>query len=486
MRIKKSIGTTRTETLLSELCEQTFLKLWSYPNPYKEDGKELCDLLVVFDDYVFIFFDRESERLRNGKGDLAIQWQRWKKEVIDKQLNTARGAAKYVNSGRPIFLDSKRKQAFPVSIPTNPKVFQFVVAHGAMEACRARSEDNITGSLAIGYVPSIGPELDEPFFVSLPRDEITHVLDSENLGIILHELDTIFDFSRYFDEKERAIARYQMLTYCGEEDLLAHYMLNGSDNAGGHRIGSDELFEFVHIGEGEWRDFALSHAYEAKKKADSISYIWDALIQKTSENALNGTGSGNANPFVGRSAINYMAREPRFVRRAFAEQINKAIEAFPEDSGPIARHVSLMPSFYQNQSYVFLQLWVQDKGDYDTEYRPKRTEILQIACVAAKQKFPDLERVIGIAIDAPKFADGVNSEDLVLIEFADIETSTLKHFEELNEHFRFFCNPTMTKKKVCEFPVPFRAESPREVRKVGRNQQCSCGSGLKYKRCCLR
>jgi len=52
MKITKSKGLTPTERLLSELCDLTFLKLWSYPNPCKADGKELCDLLAVFEDHV--------------------------------------------------------------------------------------------------------------------------------------------------------------------------------------------------------------------------------------------------------------------------------------------------------------------------------------------------------------------------------------------------------------------------------------------------
>ena len=59
--IKKSLGITETEKMLAEFCERTFLKLWSYPNPYKGDGHELCDLLAVFGDYVFIFFDRKKQ-----------------------------------------------------------------------------------------------------------------------------------------------------------------------------------------------------------------------------------------------------------------------------------------------------------------------------------------------------------------------------------------------------------------------------------------
>ena len=57
---EKGSGVTATERLLSEFCERSFLKLWSYPNPYKDDGHELCDLLAVFGDTLFIFFDREN------------------------------------------------------------------------------------------------------------------------------------------------------------------------------------------------------------------------------------------------------------------------------------------------------------------------------------------------------------------------------------------------------------------------------------------
>ncbi|WP_340120817.1 hypothetical protein [Methylobacter svalbardensis] len=61
--ITKSSGVTETERMLAEFCERSFLKLWSYPNPFKDskNGHELCDLLAVFGDYVFIFFDRENQ-----------------------------------------------------------------------------------------------------------------------------------------------------------------------------------------------------------------------------------------------------------------------------------------------------------------------------------------------------------------------------------------------------------------------------------------
>ena len=87
--ISKSSGVTDTERMLAEFCERTFLKLWSYPNPYKDDGHELCDLLVVFGDYVFIFFDRENQLPEVSEKDPQVLWDRWKRNVVDRQVKTS-------------------------------------------------------------------------------------------------------------------------------------------------------------------------------------------------------------------------------------------------------------------------------------------------------------------------------------------------------------------------------------------------------------
>jgi hypothetical protein len=64
--IEKSSGVTGTERLLADFCERSFLKLWAYPNPYKDDGHEFCDLLAVFDNNVFIFLI-EKARYRKSR-----------------------------------------------------------------------------------------------------------------------------------------------------------------------------------------------------------------------------------------------------------------------------------------------------------------------------------------------------------------------------------------------------------------------------------
>ena len=150
--IRKSEGTTPTEKLLADLCEKTFLKLWSYPNPFKDDRKELCDVLVVFENHVLIFFDRANSQLEKLDRDPLVSWGRWKKNSIDAQISTAKGAERYLRSARKVYLDGELKVPFPIPIqPEQMIVHKIVVAHGANEACKYWSENNVSGSLAMAY-----------------------------------------------------------------------------------------------------------------------------------------------------------------------------------------------------------------------------------------------------------------------------------------------------------------------------------------------
>lgn len=63
--------------------------------PFKADGKELCDLIAVFENHVFRFFDRESRKFDRLGPDIGLTWDRWKKEAITKQIGTAAGAKRY-------------------------------------------------------------------------------------------------------------------------------------------------------------------------------------------------------------------------------------------------------------------------------------------------------------------------------------------------------------------------------------------------------
>jgi hypothetical protein len=191
--------------------------------------------------------------------------------------------------------------------------------------------------------------------VNLQRTDPVHIFDSHNVDIILAELDTFYDFMTFLTAKEAAIGRMECIAYCGEEDLLANYYSNFDKATRQHFIGTmDNSINGLMIGEGEWQTFTRLEPYKRKKQADQSSYLWDDLLQRTTQNALDGTLLGDAGIYNSRSAIFEMAKEPRFWRRALADAMQKAIQRFPEDRDGIVRNLSLMPSFYKTRGYVFL------------------------------------------------------------------------------------------------------------------------------------
>lgn len=482
-QISKSSGVTETEKMLADFCERSFLKLWTYPNPYKDDGKELCDVLAVFGNYVFIFFDREKTYASEPLDDPLVAWERWRRRAVDRQMVTAHGAERYIRSGRKIFLDAKQKTPFPLDTCRGAAIIhKIIVAHGAKDACKKSSDQNVYGSLAITYSDPARDCDPWPFHVVIDKHNPVHLFDSHNLPIVLGELDTISDFSWYLDEKARAIKRFDSLSYCGEEDLLGHYLLNFDEKANTHIIGNGEAFDCVMIGEGEWHGFAQSDLYKNTKRADAVSYLWDELIQRTCQNALDGMLGGNADLFRGKSAIVEMVKEPRFARRALSSKMRDNIIGFPESASHLTRHVSLMPSFYPDVGYVFFQLRVPSAMRADPDYLDKRRTLLEIACGAAKNKFPHLKKVIGIGTDAPKFDGGWNSEDFIFMPCEEWNHEVRAHYSKLNQDWRFFETPQLRKyeQTVTQF-APSKAGSA--MKKVGRNDPCPCGSGKKYKKC---
>lgn len=483
--IVKSKGVTRTEVFLSQLCERTFLKLWSFPNPFKSDGKELCDLLVVFDRHAFLFFDRESRIFETSESDVNVIWKRWKKNVIEKQIKTADGAQKYITQHPDdIYLDQTCEVRLPVQLPHNEFiVHKIIVAHGAEEACKRDSIDNIVGSLAVSYSDGTS-EWPFRFCVPLERSDPVHLLDSHNIEILLGELDTAYDFTTYIVAKEEAIQRYDTIVYCGEEDLLAHYFGNFDKKANKHFIGTtDRDVNALMIGEGEWQGFRASAPYRRKKIADKKSYLWDEIIQRTADNAFEQKLLGDCDAFSIASPIFEMAKEPRFWRRYLVERITYAIQSFPYHVDGIARYVSFMQSFYPNVGYVFLQIKFPESvsASLDTDYRQVRQNILKIACGAAKNKWTHLTTIIGIAIDAPK-GKTQTPEDFVLLNAREWPDDIAKHYAELNRGFKFFETGKIqiSKRRVSNFP-PKSAVLKRP--KTGRNEKCPCGSGQKFKNC---
>jgi hypothetical protein len=453
--IEKSEGYTNTEKLLSCLCNETFLNLWSYANPYYKDGKiikEFCDIIAIFENHLFIFFDREKKLELESEDKDYVKWNRWYRDVIERQINTCNGAERYISNGGILFLDNKAKIEIPIKYDLSEiKIHRFIIAHGAEEACKQFSQNNINGSLAITYDSIDKSFYSFPFFVRLDKSNPIHIFDSYNLNIVLKELDTFSDFVSYIIEKENAIKKFQTLTYCGEEDLLAHYFYNYDENSKQHYIGHKDHMncDFLYIEEGFWKDFIKKEAYFNTKQNNKISYFWDDIINDMSKYIFNENSQERANNFSGKSAIYEMAKEPRFVRRFFSQKMIEAIENFQDLKG--MRHFVSFQSYYSKTMYIYLQL-KENENFSESDNRKCRIKMLEILCAVTKNKFLYLEKIIGIATEPLKYVS-LCSKDFLLLECSTWTEEQKEFYDKENERLglNFYSNANINQVNVKEF-----------------------------------
>ena len=213
--IHKAKGITSSERYLNYLCERSFLSLWSYPGIFRDqkrkgkgDGKELCDMLVVFDEHVLIFSDKHYSFPTTG--NLELDWKRWYKRAIKKSASQAWGAERWLKSNpQSVYLDRACTKPFPLNIPpaNSAKYHLILVAHGSEERCKA--EFGGSGSLMLDS--SLGQrgnkeELSStPFMVGDldPSRTFVHILTESTLDILLQTIDKINDFIWYLEKKEK-------------------------------------------------------------------------------------------------------------------------------------------------------------------------------------------------------------------------------------------------------------------------------------------
>src|SRR5687768_4682562 len=95
--------TADTEGYLADLARKSFLKLWSYPAIYRDqgnakggDGKEIVDLMVVFGNDVVLFSDKSCEYPSLSDAELA--WKRWYRRAIEDSADQLYGASRWIKS----------------------------------------------------------------------------------------------------------------------------------------------------------------------------------------------------------------------------------------------------------------------------------------------------------------------------------------------------------------------------------------------------
>ncbi|MCD9125775.1 SEC-C metal-binding domain-containing protein [Luteimonas fraxinea] len=477
---EKSAGTTDSEKQLSELCDKTFLKLWSYPNLYTDEGlsrnnqgKELCDLLCVFGGEVIIFSDKF---ISFSNCDISIAWPRWFRRSIESSCRQIIGAEKWIREqGHRIFLDKRCIHQFPLEIMNSGlRIHRVVVARNSKEVAENYFGGGSSGSLIVRSDLKGKDHYNYPFHVGMPLENgpYFHVLDDVSLHLILGELDTVSDLVDYLNLKEKAATSGQLRSAAGEEEILAFYMRSrkGAKN-NLNLIPSSVRRKFpggVALVEGLWQELSESEEFREEKELSQVSYYWDELLQRIANHIILGDAIGSHSVVDHEKVLRLFAAENRASRTILGWNTYEKYLQVPPDMR--SARVVLSPSD-KEKAFIFLFFPRGEDQNYE-EYRNERQSAATAYAHTLKLISPEFRYICVIATE-PQSSIG-RSEDFMAFDIQVLSSEEKARIRDMQSEYEIFTN-TLPR-------GPAQVGSGRQ--RPQRNSPCPCGSGKKFKKCC--
>lgn len=467
--LEEESGTTASERFLARLCKRAFLSLWSYPNVFKDqgkkdgkgDGKELCDLMVVFGNDVLLFSDKHCELRTNKAPDVA--WRRWYTAAVLDSAGQLHGAERWLREHPSrLFQDRKCETPLGIQIPSSPTFHRILTCRGAADVSRRIWGG--TGSLFVTN-EALKSCATEPFHLGAFDDQgrMYHVFEEVALEAVLNTLDTVADFCEYLVKRERFFRRKMTIVATGEEDLLGFYLLHGHSEAHGHDFVVPDEATHVSIDESYWQGWVTGRQRRAKVEADASSYNWDRLIERFTHHGSTGSTSYTES-LPGRRGdlerpMRWMARESRVRRRMLADSL---IEIMQTTSSAQLRRRLVRPSEEGDPYWVFFICPGKSQMEY-AQYRHVRQQFLIKHCYVVKHLFPDAKDIMALAVEPP---NPTMSEDIVYFDAREWDEEMDAEAKQLREKLQIFTNMQEIRSQVWEFPVD---DLPEGVRSRSRD-----------------
>lgn len=365
------------ETLIADLCGDTFFQDFCFKNPYVgtgKDRKELCDVLVMLGDTAIVWQIKNIKLGEDGH---------FKQSDIDKAIIQCRGAKRKLGSLGKIELTNIAGKAKTIDTGSIKNIYLIAAIEGGLAEFGAFYAKDKKGDVHI-------------FFERFTRFATKH-------------LNTVTDFVRYLQNKERFLTGKGVTITGGEEEMLALYINN--NRTFGNLEGAEATYVLMDM-EGAAEELEEDEGYKAKQEADEHwGKAWDLLIQKKSA-GLPHEGDTSL-PEDRDKFLAKMMNHDRFERRVLGKAfIDAAMEAA---NGP-DKEFFVYRRYYpaKGVTYVFAFM-----GNLDGDKRP-RQNMLNIAALAARKSFPQNRLVIAVVTERAmiKNPDG-DSYDWILLDMSD-------------------------------------------------------------------
>lgn len=273
------------EEYVNELAFNSYLDYWCYPNPKDElgDKKEICDLLIIFQDTVIIISVKNYE----NKGN----YERYKKNVIENSSKQLYGAErKLFNSTREIKIKHPKRgnQIFDKTSINN--IFRMTI--------------------------NVGEQFEFYDLGDIKENKgFINILDKDTFEKIIQELDTIPDLVNYLIEREKFLTHYKEIYFKSKErDLLAIYLRNIRKFPDEYYKSNNEKI-IVDL-TNAWEDYDNNIRVSKKREQDKYSYFIDKIVYEDILKIDNGE-------ILGKALMSLTRMDRRYISKALMTLIAK-------------------------------------------------------------------------------------------------------------------------------------------------------------------
>jgi hypothetical protein len=268
------------EELVNSIADLTFFKNWCFPSPKDSNNeKEICDLLIIFRDVVFIISVKNYE----FKGN----YERYFNNTLKKAISQIHGAErKLFESKRIIEIVNQNNESLSFD-PANYKyIFRIIVNHSVSPNFYPATTYTKAGNLVhIFNWEAFYKTLKELDTIS---DLVSYIIARSNLfegkkSVILNgnkknwDLNTSDQFKEYLD-KCLYTEPFSYIVSGSELDLLSTYLSNQRSFPIESEKNENNVFYFEI--ENQWNIYIKRIEVERKKEADNISYLIDEFIKR--------------------------------------------------------------------------------------------------------------------------------------------------------------------------------------------------------------
>lgn len=382
---------TPSEKYVTNLCQKSFLPFWNFPNPIGKKNKELCDVLVVCGNYILIISVKDIRV--SSHTDKEVQYERWVKKAVEDSAKQIYGAERFLKTVDEVYAKNRKNK---ISLPPKNKriLLRIAIAFGS---------DNTFplpyGDFGQGYV---------------------HVFDEESTSILLSELDTITDFTKYLTDKVQFL-KGKYFSMPKESDFLALYIQTGLD--------IDEKVDSIVSDGGLWDSYVESEEYKEWQKLLPQSKIWDYMIAQLHDYHISEETTDKRRNEI-EEAIRIINQESRINRIELGGILDNAIQRKTN-----AR--MLRPLKDAKHCYVFMPLTSKNWEGKEKE--------LELRCIVARIENPSVDSVIGIG-----FGNNGNGQDVYDIcshYIPEMSEEFIIRAKEVQDELGYFKNPTISNSK---------------------------------------